>query len=45
MWSQISRFIIRVIEKGEEKYLFITRVLLYDPALAKKFASRLLAQR
>ncbi len=45
MWSQISRFIIRVIENGEEKYLFSTRVLLYDPALAKKFSSPLLANR
>lgn len=45
MWFQISRFIIRVIENGEEKYLFSTRVLLYDPALARKFSSPLLANR
>ncbi len=45
MWFPISSFIIRVIENGEEKYLFSNRVLLYDPALARKFSSPLIAKR
>lgn len=36
-------YVIKVIENGQPKYVFNTRVLLDDIALAKPFSSALLA--
>lgn len=40
-----TSYVIRVFFNGEFRYLFNTRVLLYDIQLAKHFSSSVLANR
>ena len=38
-------YIVRVLREGAPQYLFNTRILLGDPALAKPFSNTTLARR